>query len=220
MFGKDKPKDARTRNWTIVVYADSAPENWRDIIADLHIPAFISPYHDKDVTATGEPKKPHWHVVLCFKGKKSIGQIQAISDQLSGVKVLWEECAVGDLSGMVRYLIHFDDANKAQYSVSDIQALGGADVLAHFAGAGDVDEAVGEMMDWLDEQGITSFSCLARYARQHKPDWFRVLTSKRTVFVAQYCKSLQWELANSGGVVGSMEDSETTGNEVPRSPNP
>lgn len=211
-FGKAKPKDGRTRNWTIVVYPDSAPENWRQIIAGLHVPAFVSPLHDKDVTAAGEPKKPHWHVVLCFKGKKSIDQVQAISDQLSGTKVLWKECAVGDLSGTVRYLVHFDDPNKAQYDIDDIEAYCGADVLAHFSGLADVDEAVGEMMDWLDAQGITSFSVLARYARNNRADWFRVLTSKRTVFLAQYCKSLQWELNNgSGGADVSMKQSETTG---------
>ena len=193
-FGKDKPKDERTRNWTIIVYEDSAPADWRSRIADLHIPAYISPYHDKDIRANGEPKKPHWHVILCFKGKKSIGQIQAISDMLSGTKVLWEQCAVGDLPAMVRYLIHFDDADKAQYDINEIQALGGANVLAHFCDAADVDEAVGEMIDWLNEQGITSFAALSRYARKYKKDWFRVLTSKRTVFIAQYCKSLQWEV--------------------------
>lgn len=193
-YGKDKPKDGRTRIWTLVVYPDSAPENWREILAGLHIPVYISPLHDRDISADGKSKKPHYHVVLCFKGKKSIEQIQTISDQLSGVKVIWEQCAVGDLSGMVRYLVHFDDANKAQYDMGDIEALGGADVLAHFAGAADVDEAVGEMMDWLCEQGITSFAALSRYARAKKPDWFRVLTSKRTVFMAQFCKSLQWEL--------------------------
>lgn len=197
-FGKDKPKDERTRNWTILVYEDSAPENWRDVIAGLHVPAYISPYHDKDKRANGEDKKPHWHVVLCFKGKKSVAQIQAISDQLSGVKVDWEHCAVGDLPGMVRYLIHFDDADKAQYDMSEIQTFAGADVLAHFAEAADVDEAVGEMMDWLCEQGITSFAALSRYARANKPDWFRVLTSKRTVFIAQFCKSLQWEIDHGG----------------------
>lgn len=192
-FGKDKPKDERTRNWTILVYEDSAPENWREIIADLHVPAYISPYHDQDKRANGEDKKPHWHVVLCFKGKKSVQQIQEISNRLSGVRVDWEHCAVGDLSGMVRYLVHFDDADKAQYPIADIQSLAGADVLAHFSQANDVDEAVGEMIDWLDSQGITSFAALSRYARTYKPDWFRVLTSKRTVFMSQFCKSLQWE---------------------------
>ena len=193
-FGKSAPQDGRTRNWTLIVYPDSAPENWMDVVAGLHIPAFVSPLHDKDVRADGTAKKPHFHLVLCFKGKKALGQIQAISDQLSGVRVDWEHCAVGDLTGMVRYLIHFDDADKAQYDVGDIKAFGGADVLAHFADAADVDECVGQMMDWLDEQGITSFAALSRYARRYRKDWFRVLTSKRTVFISQYCKSLQWEL--------------------------
>ena len=36
-FGKGKPKDGRTRNWTIIVYEDSAPKNWREILRGLHI---------------------------------------------------------------------------------------------------------------------------------------------------------------------------------------
>lgn len=204
-FGKAAPKDERTRNWTIVVYPDSAPENWLDVIAGLHVPAFVSPIHDSDVRADGTEKKAHYHVVLCFKGKKSVAQIQAISDQLSGVRVDWEHCAVGDLTGMVRYLVHFDDADKHQYSVEDIQTFGGADVLAHFADAADVDECVGQMMDWLCEQGCTSFAALSRYARKYRKDWFRVLTSKRTVFLAQFCKSLQWESDRGLNPFGSDE---------------
>lgn len=193
-FGKGKPKDERTRNWTIIVYPDSAPENWRVILAGLHIQCYISPLHDKDVRANGEPKKPHYHVVLVFKGKKSIQQIQEISDQLSGTKVLWEECAVGDLSGMVRYLIHFDDADKAQYPIEQIEAIGGADVVQHFENAGDVDSAVGEMMDWCVENTCYSFYRLANYARANRPDWFRVVTTKRTVFLTAWLKSMEWDL--------------------------
>lgn len=193
-FGKGKPKDERTRNWTIIVYEDSAPKNWREILRGLHIQVFISPYHDRDVRANGEPKKPHWHVILCFKGKKSIAQIQEISDRLSGTKVLWEECAVGDLDGMVRYLIHFDDADKFQYDINDIETMGGADVLAHFATANDVDEIVGEMMDWCIEQTCYSFFKLSNYARAARPDWFRVITTSRTVFLTNWLKSMQWDL--------------------------
>lgn len=194
MKGKEKPKDERTRNWTIIVYEDSAPKNWRQIVQAQHCKAWISPYHKDDVRADGTPKKPHWHVVLAFAGKKSLAQIQAISDQLSKTRVLWDECAVGDLRGMVRYLVHFDDADKAQYDIGEIQCFGGADAIEFFQGTGEVDECVGQMMDWLDDQGITSFAALSRYARQKRADWFRVLTGKRTVFMAQYCKSLQWEM--------------------------
>lgn len=51
-FGADKPKDERTRNWTILVYEDSAPANWQEIIAGLHVPAFISPLHAKEIRDT------------------------------------------------------------------------------------------------------------------------------------------------------------------------
>ena len=29
--------ETRTRTWTFVLYEDSAPENWRDIIDELHV---------------------------------------------------------------------------------------------------------------------------------------------------------------------------------------
>ena len=57
-------KESRTRNWTIVLYPESAPDNWRTLIDDLHIEWVESPLHDKDVNANGEPKKAHWHL-LC-----------------------------------------------------------------------------------------------------------------------------------------------------------
>lgn len=210
-FGKGKPKDGRTRNWTIIVYEDSAPKNWREILRGLHIQVFISPYHDRDVRANGEPKKPHWHVILCFKGKKSIAQIQEISDRLSGTKVLWEECAVGDLDGMVRYLIHFDDADKFQYDINGIETMGGADVLAHFATANDVDEIVGEMMDWCIEQTCYSFFQLSNYARAARPDWFRVITTSRTVFLTNWLKSMQWDLRQQQQAAWEAANHETYG---------
>ena len=38
-----KAKDGRTRNWNVIVYPESAPENWRQIIDDLHIEWAESP---------------------------------------------------------------------------------------------------------------------------------------------------------------------------------
>ena len=50
------------------MYPESAPENWREILADLHIPVLISPLHDKDVTPDGEIKKAHYHVIIMYGG--------------------------------------------------------------------------------------------------------------------------------------------------------
>ena len=64
-------------------YPESAPENWRDILDDYHIPWVESPLHDKDVNPDGEIKKAHWHIGLFFSGKKSYGQILEITNKLN-----------------------------------------------------------------------------------------------------------------------------------------
>ena len=64
-------KETRTRTWTIVVYPDSAPENWRDLIDEQHIGWVESPLHEFDTNPTGELKKAHWHVLLCFGSVKA-----------------------------------------------------------------------------------------------------------------------------------------------------
>lgn len=180
----------RKRNWTFVVYADSAPDDWREKLAALHIPMYISPLHDSDVNPDGTPKKPHWHVVLMFSGVKPEAAAQEVSDLCSKVKVQ----QVKDIVSMARYLCHMDNPEKAQYAVSDVVSLGGADYLEHVQKAADTDAALGEMMDWCVEQGCYSFYRLAMYARRVKPDWFRVLTSQRTVFLTAWLKSMEYEI--------------------------
>lgn len=63
-------RDQRTRNFATVVYPESAPSDWIDKLDQLHVAALISPLHDKDTNPSGEPKKPHYHVLLMFEGKK------------------------------------------------------------------------------------------------------------------------------------------------------
>jgi len=66
-------KETRCRNWTFVLYEDSAPVNWRDILDDEHIEWIESPWHDKDVNANGEPKKKHKHIALLYAVVISVG---------------------------------------------------------------------------------------------------------------------------------------------------
>ncbi|MFS5611931.1 Rep family protein [Streptococcus agalactiae] len=51
---KTKQPYKRGRNWWIVVYPESLPENWKEIISTE--PVAISPLHDKDVNADGTRK--------------------------------------------------------------------------------------------------------------------------------------------------------------------
>lgn len=183
-------KEARKRNWVFVVYPDSAPENWRQILTEQLVPGYVSPLHDSDVNADGEPKKPHWHVILTFKGLKSYEQVKAITDLFNAPAP--QPCK--DIRAYARYLCHLDNPEKAQYSPADVQQLGGVDYLETIKSAADTDTALSEMMDWCIDQGCYSFFSLSNYARAERPDWFRVLTSSRTHFMVAWLKSMQWEL--------------------------
>lgn len=182
-------KELRKRNWVFVVYPESAPENWREILTDQLVPGFISPLHESDENADGEQKKPHWHVMLTFRGLKSYEQVKEITDLLRAPSP--QPCK--DIRAYARYLCHLDNPEKAQYAPGDVQSLAGADYLETIKSAADTDTALSEMMDWCIEQGCYSFFALSNYARENRSDWFRVLTSSRTQFMMAWLRSYQWE---------------------------
>lgn len=179
----------RKRNWTFIVYPESAPGDWISQLTSMGLRGAISPCHDKDMNATGSPKKPHYHVVLAFSGAVRENAAQSVSDAFSGIKVQ----QVKDLRAIMRYLCHLDNPEKAQYDVNEVVTFGGIDYLEVISSVADVDVCVGEMLDFCEKQDISSFYRLARYARENRPDWFRVLSTQRTVFLVNYLKSRRYE---------------------------
>lgn len=143
--------DNRKRNFVFVVAQESAPEDWREILNEEHVPAFISPLHDSDVNPDGEAKFAHWHVMLMFKGKKSIEQVKEIAHKVGAVNDYVQVCQ--DVRGYARYLCHLDNPEKHQYSTADVTAMGGADYLSVIGSAADTDTALGEMMDFALKTG-------------------------------------------------------------------
>lgn len=191
MAEKKKSGTGRTRNFACIVYPESAPENWQDILADEFIPAFISPLHDKDVNPTGEVKKAHYHVILMFDGVKTFEQAQEVFDKIGGVTCQ----TVNSIRGYVRYLCHMDNPDKAQYKQEDVICLCGAD----FAGVAnlviDKYKAVRDMVDFCKTNNIYSYALLMEYCMQYRFDWFRVLCDNGTVVMREYLKSLEWTIS-------------------------
>ena len=184
----EKKKDNRTRNFATVVYPESAPENWKDILSEHLVPAFISPLHNLDVNPTGEVKKEHYHVIIMFSGNKSVEQVCEIFNTIGGVG-----CEkVKSLRGYARYLCHLDNPEKYQYDTSDVKALCGADYFGTISLVVDKYIAIGEIIDYCAENHIYSFAELLLYARSNRMDWFRVLCDNGTVVVKEFLKSLQW----------------------------
>ena len=80
-----KNGSGRTRNFATVLYPESAPADWFDVLTELHIPAFISPLHDIDVNPTGEVKKEHYHVIIMFDSVKTTEQAIEVFQKIGGV---------------------------------------------------------------------------------------------------------------------------------------
>lgn len=179
----------RTRNFATVVYPDSAPEGWQEILSDQHIPAFISPLHDKDVNPTGEAKKPHYHVMIMFENVKTREQAQAVFDSIGGVGLE----VVQTIRGYARYLCHLDNPEKEQYSQDDVRCLAGADYVGIIGLALDKYKAVGDMMDFCKKYQVYSFAQLALYAKEERFDWFRILCDSGSVVMKEFLKTIRWE---------------------------
>lgn len=188
-----KTKDTRSRNFATTVYPDSAPENWMSIASELKVPAFISPLHDKDFNPTGEQKKPHWHFMIMFEGKKSDEQVKELFATFGGVG-----CEkINSIRSYARYLCHLDNPDKAQYKTEDVVCLAGADYFELIGLASDKYAAVGEIMEFCIKNDFYSFAELSMYCKANRQDWFRVLVDKSTVYIKEFLKSRTWDVYGS-----------------------
>ena len=180
----------RARNWTFVFYPESAPANWQEILANLHMPVGISPVHDRDVNDDGTPKKAHYHVALAFKSMKSYSQVLEIAASLNGAKKIE---VIRDMKGMVRYFIHRDNPEKCQdYKASDIITLGGFDAQEYLkptASEGLVLQR--EMLDFCINYGVVEFSDLVSYALREREDWMQEL-NRSSFLIKEFVKSCRF----------------------------
>lgn len=178
----------RTRNYATVIYLDSAPEDWYERLVECKVPAFVSPYHDNDVNPTGEPKKPHFHVMIMFEGVKTSEQAQEVFDQIGGVG-----CEiVNSVRGYARYLCHLDNPEKTQYDTEQVRSLCGADYFGVICLPKDKYTAIREIIEFVKNNEIFSYAELLDYCSVHRQDWFICLCDNGTYVVKEYIKSYTW----------------------------
>lgn len=118
-------KNVKKRNWAFVAYPESLPTNWKEQLQLTGLQVAISPLHDKDKDPTGEPKKPHYHVILCYAGPTSYNVVKALTDSLN--------CPIPQpleqVRGYYRYFTHMDNPEKYQYSPDTIETINGFSIV-------------------------------------------------------------------------------------------
>lgn len=188
----EKRRGVRSASWNIIVYPESAPVNWREILDTAQIKWCESPLHDKDVNATGEPKKPHWHVLLSFPSMKTAEQVLELVEPLKCPSP--QKC--NSIEGSVRYMAHIDNPEKAQYDRTCVIGHCGFDVAKYFEmTASQKYVAIDEMCEFVIAHKITEFADLKWFALCHRPDWNEALHGS-CFEILSFIKSVR----HSGGV--------------------
>lgn len=76
-----------------------------------------------------KPKKPHYHVIVCFEGSKTVEYGQYIANFLGAANGYFMQ--VRSLKSLVRYCFHLDNPEKARYDLFDSFKCNGFDFKSY-----------------------------------------------------------------------------------------
>lgn len=183
-------KEVKSRGWLTEIYEESAKENWREILSYLGQQCVISPIHDKDVTVTGEPKKAHTHVLLMWDGPTTYQQAKKVVDLIGSVGCL--KCAT--IRGSIRYFCHLDNPEKYQYSVDDLEQIGGIDIEAFLMSESDEDVELYAMYNFIDQEEIISYREFVLWCGRNNETWFKMINRKYRENIFKFIRSLQYDI--------------------------
>lgn len=187
-------KIAKSRSWSIIVYPESTPKDWREILDNEHIEWVESPLHDKDTNPDGEIKKAHWHILLIYDGPTTFNNVLGLAEKLNAPIPQ----KVASARGLVRYMIHMDNPEKYQYDRSEIVGHGGVDIESFFnLTATNRLDVLKEISLYIKENQVTSFADLVFYAIENNDDWFNVIANYNTLFLNNLINDI-WRKSNKG----------------------
>ena len=158
-------RNIKKRYWAMVLYPESAPDNWRDKLRETGIQCAVSPLHDKDLNADNTPKKAHYHIILCYEGPTTFKNVCSLCDSLNQpIPQPLEQ-----LRGYYRYLVHKDNPEKYQYDESMITSINGFDVSNYLdLTQNQINAVLTEFTKFIDDNNITEFSDFIRVIRDNE----------------------------------------------------
>ena len=143
------------RSWAFVIYPESMPENYEEIITDTGLPLAMSPLHDKDMNPTGEPKKPHYHCIVYYENATTLKNVKEnVCDRLNGTIPIKLE----SMRGMYRYHIHLDNPEKYQYDDRDRKFFNGFDIdMASKLTRTEINKLIKEIHTFINDNNILEY---------------------------------------------------------------
>lgn len=176
----------KNRHWTFLVYPESAPNNWKELLQETGCQIAISPLHDKDENPDKELKKPHYHILICFPGPTTFKKVNSLCSSLNSPipkRVL-------SIIGIYRYFTHLDNPEKYQYNEEDIIVLNGFDIKEYNGLTTSQTLAIKKALQQLIiEKHLTEYSDFMDYIIEHLGNDFYQVASNNTLFFDRYLSS-------------------------------
>lgn len=182
-------KEKRSNKWAFLIYKESTPDNYLEILESIHVPFILSPWHDRDINSkTGEIYKSHKHGALFFESLKSYSQVsELISEKLNGpshVEIVMSP------KGMFDYFIHAENPDKSPYNIEDIESGAGFE-LEKFLIEQSSGTFMSEVIDIIEKNNFTEFESLVHYARKNNSLLLELIVEK-TYFFAKFLDSRRY----------------------------
>lgn len=207
----EKKANIKKRNWAFVAYPTKEqleklgscydgsdgygqlPDDWLEILRQTGLQCAISPLHDKDLDPTGKPKKPHYHIILCYAGPTSFNVVNSLCDSL--FQPIPQ--ALEQVRGYYRYLTHKDNPEKYQYSDEDIQTLNGFNISDFVElSKSEILEIKKKLQELIRTECIIEYSDFMDYLLDNGMSLEYEVASNNTYFFEKYIASKRNKLKN------------------------
>lgn len=191
-------KVKRSQYWAFIVYPESAPAEWIQILESRHIAMAISPLHHpgKSDPTPEEPegieRKEHHHVMMFFGSLKSAGQAEEIAKSVNGTIPF----RIESREGYARYLCHLDNPEKEQFDLDQVIELSGLVYRDNIGAPYNRTTVLREILDHVRTGGLFSFSDFVFWCADNNDTWFRALTSDCAYIVKEVMQSAYWTMKN------------------------
>ena len=179
------------RTWAFVVYPESLPKNYEEIITNTGLPMAFSPLHDKDVNPTGEVKKPHYHVIVYYENATTYNNVKTnVTDILNGTIPIKLE----SMRGMYRYHLHLDNPEKYQYDDRDRKFYNGFDIdMASKLTKTEKNKLIREIHDFIKNYKVFEYSDLMDLLKDNDYLNLYEVAQENTIYFNAYIKSRKYK---------------------------
>lgn len=192
----DNPAEVKGKYWCFVLYPESAPANWQEILNKSGLAWAMSPLHEHDLNADGSKKKAHYHVIIIWKATTTYNAVKKFTHGTLNATV---PQVLHSPLGYYRYFTHKDNPEKYQYPESEILSGNGFDIADYAKMTKqqklEMHMSISQMI--LDNK-ITSYAEAVMMCMSLGFDEYEMITT-HTIHFTNLCKSVTFAMNKDNG---------------------